>query len=215
MHPQPQNNHNNPQLEIAMQQMVEVHTEMMRVLTQDMVNHGSKNIPLGMQQVLDDHSQIVQLMFQIVASTNNSLPQNGHGGKTTRDDVEMTLRACKRCGEIGHMSKECHEQCPNCDTSHPIGECTMNQVTCFLCKEINHVLAKCKFYHMVQRMNQQAKDGLSHMMGKTPENRRTKIKVEDKIMGTTPNLTTKCCFSCEAEGHLCRDCLKKRKRFLP
>jgi hypothetical protein len=60
-------------------------------------------------------------------------------------------------------------------------------------------------------MNQQAKDGLSQMLGKTPENRRTKMKVEDKIMGTTPNLTTKCCFSCE-EGHLSRDCLKKRKR---
>jgi hypothetical protein len=41
-------------------------------------------------------------------------------------------------------------------------------------------------------MNQQAKDGLSQMLGKTPENRRTKMKVEDKIMGTTPNLTTKC-----------------------
>jgi hypothetical protein len=33
-------------------------------------------------------------------------------------------------------------------------------------------------------MNQQAKDGLSQMLGKTPENRRTKMKVEDKIMGT-------------------------------
>jgi hypothetical protein len=33
MHPQRQNNHNNPQLEIAMQRMVEVHTEMMQVMT--------------------------------------------------------------------------------------------------------------------------------------------------------------------------------------
>jgi hypothetical protein len=41
-------------------------------------------------------------------------------------------------------------------------------------------------------MNQQAQDGLSQMLGKTPENRRTKMKVEDKIRGTTPNLTTKC-----------------------
>jgi hypothetical protein len=33
-------------------------------------------------------------------------------------------------------------------------------------------------------------------------------------MRTTHNLTTKCCFSCEEEeGHLSRDCLKKRKRF--
>jgi hypothetical protein len=102
MHPQRQNNHNNPQLEIAMQKMVEVHTEMMQVLTQDTVNRGSKNIPPGMQQVLDDYSRIVQMMSQIVASTNNTLPQSDHGGKEPRYDVEMTLRACKVCGEIGH-----------------------------------------------------------------------------------------------------------------
>jgi hypothetical protein len=96
-------------MEIAMQRMVEVHTEMMRVLTQNMVNRDSNEIPPGMQQVLDDHSRIVQMMSQIVASTNNSLPQNGHGGKTTKGDIEMTLQACKRCGEIGHTSKDCHE----------------------------------------------------------------------------------------------------------
>jgi hypothetical protein len=59
MHPQCQYNHNNPQLEIAMQQLVEVHTEVMRVMTQDMVNRDSKELPPGMQQVLDDHSRIV------------------------------------------------------------------------------------------------------------------------------------------------------------
>jgi hypothetical protein len=186
---------------------------MMRVLTQDMVNYGNKDIPPGMQQVLDDHSRIVQMMSQMVASTNNSLPQNDHGGKEPRGDVEMTLQACKRCGEIGHTFKECHEQCPYCDASHPIGECPMTQVTCFLCEGINHVPTECKFYPMVQRVNQQAKDGLSQLLGKTPENRRTKMKVEDKIMRTTHNFTTKCFFSCEEEGHLSRDCLKKRKRF--
>jgi hypothetical protein len=56
MHPQRQNNHNNTQLEIAMQRMVEVHTEMMRVLTQNMVNRDNNEISPGVQQVLDDHS---------------------------------------------------------------------------------------------------------------------------------------------------------------
>jgi hypothetical protein len=46
---QRQNNHNHLQLETAMQRMVEVHTEMMRVLTQNMVNHDSKELPPGMQ----------------------------------------------------------------------------------------------------------------------------------------------------------------------
>jgi hypothetical protein len=115
-----------------------------------MVNHDSKELPPGMQQVLDDHSRIVQMMSQIMASTNNSLPQNDHGGKEPRDDAVMTLRVCKVCGEIGHTSKQCHEQCPYCDMSHPIGDCPMTQVTCFLCEGINHVPTDCKFYSMVQ-----------------------------------------------------------------
>jgi hypothetical protein len=91
MHPQRQNDHNNTQMEIAMQRMVEVHTKMMRVLTRDMVNRDSNEIPPGMQQVLDDHTRIVQMMSQIMTSTNNYLPQNDHGGKETRGDVEMQL----------------------------------------------------------------------------------------------------------------------------
>jgi hypothetical protein len=153
------------------------------------------------------------MMSQIVASTNNSLPQNDHGGKTTRDDVEMTLQASKRCGEIGHTSKECHEQCPYCVTSHPVGECPMTQVTCFLCKGINHVPVECNLYPMVQQMKQQAKDGPYQLLGKTQEDGRSKMMVEDKVLETTPNHTTKCCYSCEEEGHLSRDCLKKQERF--
>jgi hypothetical protein len=150
MHPQCQNNHNNPQLEIVMQRMVEVHTEIMRVMTQDMVNHDSKELPPGMQQVLDDHSRIVQMMSQILASTNNSVPQNDHGGKEPRSDAGMTLRAYKIYGEIGHTSKECYEWCIYCDTSHPIGECPMAQVTCFLCHGINHVPIECYLYPTMQ-----------------------------------------------------------------
>jgi hypothetical protein len=125
-----------------------------------MVNRDSKNLPPGMQQVLDDHSRIVQMMSQIMASTNNNLPQHDHGSKEPRGDTQITLRACKIYGEIGHTSKECHEQCPYCDTIHPIEECPMAQVTCFLCDEINHVPTEYNHYPMVQRMNQQAKAGL-------------------------------------------------------
>jgi hypothetical protein len=49
-------------MEIAMQRIVEVHTEMMQVMTQYMVNCDSKELPPGMQQVLDNHSQMVQMM---------------------------------------------------------------------------------------------------------------------------------------------------------
>jgi hypothetical protein len=120
----------------------------------------AKVTPPRMQQLLDGHSQIVRMRSQIMASSNNNLPQNDHGSKEPRDDVEITLRACKICGEIRHMSKECHEQCPYYDTSHPIEEYPMAQVTCFLCNTINHVPAECYLYLTVQQMNQQAKDGL-------------------------------------------------------
>jgi hypothetical protein len=61
MHPERQNNHNNPQLEIAMQWMVEVHTEMMRVLTQHMVNHDSNKDTIrinAQRKVLQDLSEL-------------------------------------------------------------------------------------------------------------------------------------------------------------
>jgi hypothetical protein len=55
MHTQLQANPNNPLLEIAMQQLVEAHTGMMRMLNQNMVDCDSKELPPGIQQVLDDH----------------------------------------------------------------------------------------------------------------------------------------------------------------
>jgi hypothetical protein len=59
MHPQRQNNRNNTPSEIAMQQLVEAHTGMMRVMTQNMANCDSKELPPGVQQILNDHSRIV------------------------------------------------------------------------------------------------------------------------------------------------------------
>jgi hypothetical protein len=56
MHSQRQINHNSPQIEKVIQQMVEAHAKMMQVMTQCMVNGDGKELPPGMQQVLDDHS---------------------------------------------------------------------------------------------------------------------------------------------------------------
>jgi hypothetical protein len=88
-------------------------------------------------------------MPQILASTNDNLPQNNLGNNKPRDNAKKTLQACRICGEIGHMSEECQEQCHHCNTSHPTRECPMTQVTCFLCDGTNHVPRECKFYFTV------------------------------------------------------------------
>jgi hypothetical protein len=90
--------------------MVEVHAELMRVLTQNLIDSDSKDLPPGMQQVLDDHSLMVHMMPQILASTNNNPPQNNLGSKEPRDEAKITLLAYKICREIGHLPKECQEQ---------------------------------------------------------------------------------------------------------
>jgi hypothetical protein len=50
---------------------------------------------------------------------------------------------------------------------------------------------------MVQRMNQQAKDGLGQLLGKIHEDRRSKMKVETKVMEIAHDTTTKCCLAGE------------------
>jgi hypothetical protein len=198
---------------VAIQQMVEVHTEIMQVMTQYMVNGDSKELPPGMEQVLDNHSQMVQMIPHMLAVADNNPPQNNLGSKEPRGEAEITLLACKICGEIGHTSNGCCEQCPYCNMSHPVGECSMAHVTCFLCDGINHVPNECKFYSTVQRMNQRAKDGLYQQQERTPVDGRSKVKLGIKVMEKTLDTTTKCCHSCGEDGHLSRNCSKKRERF--
>jgi hypothetical protein len=62
-------------------------------------------------------------------------------------------------------------------------------------------------------MNQQAKDGLSQLLRKTPEDRRSKMKVEVKEMETAPDVTTKRRLAGGKQGRLPRNCSRKRGRF--
>jgi hypothetical protein len=56
MPPQHVNNRNNTPLEIAMQQLVEVHTRITQMMTQNLANHDGRDLPMRVQQVLDNHS---------------------------------------------------------------------------------------------------------------------------------------------------------------
>jgi hypothetical protein len=170
----------------AIQWMVEVHAELMQVLSQNLISSDSKELPPGMQQVLDDHFRMVQMMPQILPSTN--FPQNNQGNKEPGGETKTTMLACKVCREIGHPSEECQEQCHCCNTSHSTRECPTTTITYFLCNGTNHVPRECKFYFMVQQMNQQAKDKLSHLLERAPEDRRPKAKMEAKGKEEVPDV---------------------------
>jgi hypothetical protein len=63
-------------------------------------------------------------------------------------------------------------------------------------------------------VNQQAKDGLSQLLGRNPKDGRPKMEVEMKDMKVAPETTTKSCLSGSRQRHLPRNCSKKRERFL-
>jgi cellular nucleic acid-binding protein len=178
------------------------------------IKNNMNEIPSGVQQLLDAHTQIVQMMSQNIASNNGNLPHQNQGSKEFEDGVVTSRRACKICGEIGHTSKECCEQCPHCDTSHPNGECPVTHVSCFLCEGTTHVPAQCHLFPKVQRMNQQAKDGICQSIGKIHDDTGIKIKGESevKLHETTLAFTTKCCYTCGEEGHISSNCTRKRER---
>jgi hypothetical protein len=62
-------------------------------------------------------------------------------------------------------------------------------------------------------MNQQAKDGLSQLLGKIPEDGRPKMEVETEDMKVAPETTTKSCLTGRRQEHLPGNCSKKQERF--
>ena len=68
---------------------------------------------------------------------------------------------------------------------------------------------------MVQQVSKEVIDGVHQALKKTQEEPSSMEKTKVIIMPykDTPNLTTKCCYSCGEDGHISSDCSKKRDRF--
>jgi hypothetical protein len=71
----------------------------------------------------------------------------------------------------------------------------MTQINCFLCNGTNHIPVECNLYSTVQQINQQAKDGLCHLLGRAAEDGRPKMKMKMKDVEIATDATTKYCFS--------------------
>jgi hypothetical protein len=149
--------------------MIETHTQLTQVVTQNMISSKSNELPPGVQQLLDAHTHIVQMASQIMTNNNNNnnniLPSEPSNDKS-EEHVVTRNQACKLYGDIGHMSKDCEEQCHSRGRDHCNEECHLSGVMCLLCEGTNHVLAECHLYTMVDKVNQQVKQKIHHSLGK-------------------------------------------------
>ena len=106
--------------------------------------------------------------------------------------MDTSLKACKACGEIGHLTKECPDEWPHCD-DYP------TEVTCFLCEGNNHVPVQCQLYPMVLQVSQQAKEGMLSTLKKT----LGKPRKEKDLSHIT-------CFKCKNGGHYANHCPQRK-----
>jgi hypothetical protein len=155
MRRQSQNSLNNSQMDLVMQRMIEAHTQLTQVVTQNMISSKSNELPPGVQQLLDAYTHIVQMVSRTM--TNNNVSPSDPSNDKPKEHVVTRNQACKLYGDIGHISKDCEEQCHSCGRDHCNEECRLSRVMCILCEGINHVLAECHLYAMVDEVNQQVK----------------------------------------------------------
>ena len=126
----------------AIQLLVAAQTQMTQVMKESQANNPNNELPTGMQQMLDNQTQLVQMIAQYMARNNNNLPQMEDGHKDNKENVMIGPRACKIYGEIGHSSKECHDEWPHCEANYLDEGHPMTQITCFLCEGTNHIPAQ-------------------------------------------------------------------------
>jgi hypothetical protein len=143
-------------MDLVMQRMIETHTQLTQVVTQNMISSKNNELPPGVQHVLDAHTHIVQMASRIMTNNNNISPSDLSNDKP-EEHVVTRNQACKLCGDIGHISKDCEEQCHSCGRDHCNEECRLSKVTCLLCEGTNHVLVEFHLNAMVDKVNQQVK----------------------------------------------------------
>ena len=136
------------------------------------------------------NNNLLPIEIQTIVKSQTQLLK-GNDSKKPREEMDTSPKACKACGEIGHIAKECPDEWPHCDTNYST-EAYPTQVTCFLCEGNNHVPAQCQLYPMVLHVSQQAKE---EMLGALKKKKKWK------------NVT---CFRCKNQGHYADKCPERK-----
>nr|AAN01248.1 Hypothetical protein with zinc knuckle domain [Oryza sativa Japonica Group]AAP53129.1 retrotransposon protein, putative, unclassified [Oryza sativa Japonica Group] len=132
---------------------------------------------------------------------------------------KMELKACSRCGEIGHVASSCATTCVHCEEDHPPDRCPTSRITCFFCEGTDHVPKDCQFSFLLTKKmaNQPARSNgekhqgntnphqdysfsLTPVPGQRNQNEKRKCRVREDI----------CCFNCQGMGHFADKCPKPR-----
>nr|BAD69226.1 Zinc knuckle containing protein-like [Oryza sativa Japonica Group] len=132
---------------------------------------------------------------------------------------KIELKACSRCGEIGHVASSCASTCVHCEEDHPPDRCPTSRITCFFCEGTDHVPKDCRFSFLLTKKmaNQPASSNgekhqgstnprqdysfsLTPVPGQRNQNEKRKCRVREDI----------CCFNCQGMGHFADKCPKPR-----
>ena len=86
---------------------------------QNLANIPNKEVNARMPQVSDNQTHTEELIPPTVTTSENHQSLVGSGNRKLEDEMVTILKACKACGEIGHLSKECPDEWPHCDANCP------------------------------------------------------------------------------------------------
>ena len=103
--------------------------QLIRLMAQNQANNPNKELNAGIQQVLDNQTQEGNMIPQGIASSENNQSLMDCGNKKLEEEMISTLKACKACGELGHVSQECPDEWPHCDANYPVEEYPIPEIT--------------------------------------------------------------------------------------
>ena len=108
-------NANNNGLPIALQMLLDTQIQLIKLVTQKQSNIPNKELNARMYQVLDAQTKIKKFIPQVVTTRENHQPLKGSSNRKLEENMDTSLKACKACGEIGHIAKECPDEWPHFD----------------------------------------------------------------------------------------------------